>query len=114
MFRPQVILWIAFLAGTVTSLAVAAPMMHQGRVTGVSKGELMVTTTPNVEAVTFKVDDSTKITLDNKPASLVNLQPGFIVDITAVQATDGTRTAKMIVAFSKLSPRHLATRTRGE
>lgn len=108
MFRPQVVMWSAFLAGALTSIAVAAPSMHQGRVTGVSKGELMVTTTPNVEAITFKVDDSTKIMLDNKPATLVNLQVGFTVEITAEQATDGTRTARMIVASSKISPQRWA------
>ena len=110
MFRPQVILWVAFLAGAVTSIAIAAPSVHQGKVTGVSKGEVMVTTTKDSEAVTFAVDDGTKITLDTKPAKLVDLQVGFIVEITAEQNTDGKRIAKMIVASSKISPQQVAVK----
>lgn len=108
MIRPQVIVWIAFLAGVVTSVAAAAPSTHQGRITAVGKAEIMVLDTKDGESETFTVNAETKISVDGKPAKLVDLQSGFTAEITAEQGTDGKLTAKMIVASSRISPKWVA------
>lgn len=105
MIRPQVILWIAFLAGAVTSIAVAAPSLHQGRITGVGKAEVMVLDVLDGETETFSVGSDTKIVLDTQPAKLVDLQVGFTAEITAEQDRNGKLIAKQIVATSKISPK---------
>lgn len=105
MIRPQVILWIAFLAGAVTSIAVAAPSVHQGRITGVGKAEVMVLDVLDGETETFSVGSDTKIVLDTQPAKLVDLQVGFTAEITAEQDRNGKLIATRIVATSKISPK---------
>ena len=111
MMRPQLILWLAFISGAVfSSVVLAAPTTHQVRVTGVSKGELMVTGIKDSEAKTFIVNDATKILLDAKPAKLVDLQVGFTAEVTAEQNTEGKLTATMISASSKISPKKRVSR----
>lgn len=106
MMRPQVIVWLAFFAGAaLSSAAMAAPTMHQGKVTAVGKGEVMVLDMKDGEAETFAVTSSTQIMLDAKPAKLVDLQVGFLVEITAEMSLDGKLTAKVISASSKRSPK---------
>lgn len=112
MIRPQVVLWTAFLVGIVMSSTVlavpdlSAPSSHQGKVNGVGKAEIMVTDSKDGEIETFKVDDSTKITVDGKPARLVDIQVGFVAEITAEMSRDGKLTAKTINASSRLGPKH--------
>jgi hypothetical protein len=86
------------------SLGVAAPTMHQGKVTGIAKGQLMILDTKDGETETFVVNDSTKVTVDMKPAKLVDIQVGYIAEVTAETNTDGKLIAKSIAASSKLSP----------
>jgi hypothetical protein len=94
-----------FALSVVVSLAIAAPAMHQGKVTGVGKGELMILDMKDGETETFVVSDATKITVDLKPAKLVDIQVGYIAEVTAEPNTDGKLIAKAIVASSKISPR---------
>jgi hypothetical protein len=105
MTRPQTILWLAFIAGALmSSIALAAPTMHQGKVAGVGKAEIMVLDTKDGEAETFVVESATKITVDGKAAKLVDVQVGFVVEISAETNQDGKLIAKTITAASKISP----------
>lgn len=110
MIRPQVIVWIAFLAGVMTSIAIAAPTVHQGRVTAIGKGEVMILDMKDGESETFAVTAETKIIVDGQPGKLTNIQIGFTAEIAAEQSVDGKLTAKMITATSKISPKRLAAR----
>jgi hypothetical protein len=105
MFRLPVVVGLLILTAGLSTLALAAPSSHQGKVTGVGKGELMVLDMKDGESETFIVNEATKITVDMKPGKLVDIQVGFIAEISAEANTNGKLIAKTISASSKLSPR---------
>lgn len=101
MFRLASLTLLAVLlfAGRVA----AAPTMHQGKVTGVGKAEIMLIDMKDGETETFQVPDGTTIVVDGKPGKLSEIQVGFVAEITA-EREEGKLVAKRIVASSRRSP----------
>jgi hypothetical protein len=105
MNRVRTTVGLVALVAILSSFALAAPSMHQGKVTGVGKAELMMLDMKDGETETFVVNEATRITVDLKPAKLVDIQVGFIAEVSADATNDGKLIAKTIAASSKLSPR---------
>src|SRR5690606_14682395 len=101
MFRlaSLTLLVVLLFAGRVA----AAPTMHQGKVTGVGKAEIMLIDMKDGETETFQVPDGTTIVVDGKPGKLSEIQVGFVAEITA-EREEGKLVAKRIVASSRRSP----------
>ena len=99
-------MWLRVLAVTAVILTSAVPVallaadeIHEGKVTAVSDGKLMVLDSRDDDNDSFVVTAETKITRNGKPAKLSDIQVGDKAKVSAT-SRDGMLIAKEIAAVA--------------